>query len=71
MADNANAEYLALAERIRAEANIADRPGQYERLNQIALDLVVMASPTESEYAAPASGVQPTVATDTGEKGGP
>ena len=38
-------EYAALVERIRAEANIADRPGQYKRLNRIALDLADLALP--------------------------
>lgn len=32
-------EGAGLGERIRAEADIADRPGQYDRLNQIALDV--------------------------------
>lgn len=32
-------EIEALANRIRAEADTASRPGQYDRLNQIALDL--------------------------------
>ena len=38
-----------IAERIRAEANIASRGGQYARLNQIALDLETsLVTPTGS-----------------------
>ena len=39
MVESNDAAVERLAKRIRAEADIADRPGQYDRLNQIALDL--------------------------------